>query len=78
MELLLHRHALHPPGESLAESGGDTEETELRRRKRLGSGSSLSCGPWSFSYVRSLLPLSALTHICCDAVAVTGDLKIFI
>lgn len=27
MKLLLHRHTLHPPGESLAESRGDTEET---------------------------------------------------
>lgn len=55
---------------------GETPRRQLRQRQRLGP--SLSCAPWSVSRVRSLPPLSAVTHICCDAVAVTGKLTIFI
>ena len=42
---------------------GETQETELRKReKELGSGSSLSWGPWSFSYMRSHAPFVG----CCS------------
>lgn len=49
--------------ESLPEKRGDTEETELRNReKELGSGSSLSWVPRSFSYMRSHAPFVG----CCS------------
>lgn len=68
-------------GESMPESGGDAGET-LRRQSWEGGRDWAPIQPilrpLEFSYVRSLLPLSAVIHICCDAVAVTGELKIFI